>query len=1800
MALSYLNQVPSKLEPWPRSGVRQASVNSFGYGGTNAHVILESASTSIPAEVLWEAQNDVHQHRTKSSESHGLRSIEAPELAINESRGELGYNGGVTAITYNSFLADQIQRNAKSNGGNQPSAPEGAFVPLLFVVSAKSENSLTRILEKLRDWLLLPRHEFEHYFQDLAYNLSSRRSIMEWRYSIVARSHQELVNSLKPKRIRGAKTSSNLGVGFVFTGQGAQWFAMGRTLIFTHSQFKNSLIKSDAILRELGASWSLIDQLLLDESSSRINQSEIAQPASTALQIAIVDLLDNIGIKPQVVLGHSSGEIAAAYAAGILSQATALKVAYCRSFISSHCSQKLLSKGAMLAVGLSEEQLLPLILETQKGVVSVACVNSSSSTIVSGDEAAILGVEETLKQLGVSSRMLKVDTAYHSHHMQQVAPEYSCSLGDMDTRAMPNDIKYISSVTAAEKKSGFGPAYWVENLVSKVRFYDALHLQLANWQLMMPQSTNVLIEIGPHSVFAGPIRQTITQSFNSLKCIYLPTLVRGRDAVHSVLEMAGKMFELGYSVNLAAANSLNGAHHQFRVLHDLPTYPWDHSNTYWHESRLSQDYRLRQNPCHDLLGARILTSSSLEPNWRYMISIESLPWLAEHLVDDLVIFPGAGYICMAIEALRQLTHDGQPTSKISQFILQDVKFSKALVVPPAPLKVEIQLSLRTRRNTKTVWHDFRVSAISQDKIWYEHCSGLIKVDLASQISFLSHGDQFNLDQDIAQKMNNTITAGYSERLLSKNLYNQLRSNGNRYGPCFATVEELELGDSWAIGRVCIPDIQSTMPSNYMQPHIIHPATLDALMHAILPLYTKEYGPGSVMPVFIGGIKISQKISNTPGNKLTAATTFSPNGARSANADIDVFTVDGEKKQELVLTISQLNVRGFGTIEIDELDSTTTRNTSFQLKWGADIEYLSLKTDLSSRTMPMDEYFKHLCFKHSKMKVLQIGAEIGKTTILILRALSNSETIPIERYDFTDVSTESFIQARELLQDWVNLIHLRTLDIKTSPIERGFASHMYDLIVSTNFCYTGDYSETILTSFRKLLKPGGRLLLVAEDSSLLSNDLFNESLLRCSFNGVELSINDIHGIREKGIMVVSKAVDPGHQVPTLAVVIITTEGTKAFAYSILLALQNCGFEVSLATWSANLSKSQKIYLVVDDGQKPSLVNPSQERFKQIKTLVKEASNIFWINAHEDASATMNPEKGLVVGLARSARAENYHLKFITFDLQEVISSCLSEVLCTIKEILLTSFGNAEHINLLEETEYAYRDGQVVIPRLIPDPQITTWLTRETSKPTAVETTSYGQLSRPLKLSTPISRPMESAYFIDDESIRVPFSPLTVEIAVRMHGLNPGDFVNPTGQSESSTSLMREFAGIVSKVGPEAGTKFCEGDRVCGWSHDGAPYANFVRVDVQNISRLPESMSLEDGATVPISFMTAYHGLIELADLQKGQTILIHGAARIMGEAALTIARHIGANVLATCSTFAEEDYLVTRLGVSYTQIFSEEAPNFRERICRFTQGKGVDLVFDPDASELISESWATMASLGVYIRIGQQSKHRNVEMCMPALEKNATFVLFDLGSLISRRPHKVATLLEKVMSMFKTGAQLPDRRVTTTSIANIRDALGMIQDQKHMGRVVLEASNDTQVKVLNTRQIKSRNNQSNLDATALYVIAGGLGDLGQKLCRLMASRGAKYIVLLSRRTLHCDKKKALQDGLRFISPGLEVYSIACDISNKSMVYDTVSSFARMGLPPVKGVVQCATVLQVSLYSFTSTFDETDSYGSGLYP
>jgi acyl transferase domain-containing protein/NADPH:quinone reductase-like Zn-dependent oxidoreductase len=836
--------------------------------------------------------------------------------------------------------------------------------PRLFVLSARSEASLKLMIENLQTWVF-SQSENRSYFANLAHTLLNRRTPMQFRFSTAAATPADLLDSLSQKP-RITKTTTSFHSVFVFTGQGAQWAQMGKELTVSHPVFRQSMLKSDEMLKSFGSHWSLTEELLSNDKESRVGQAEISQPSTTALQIALVDLLESFGVSPEIVVGHSSGEIAAAYAAGILDHKTALEISYHRGFMSQAVQDVMTSKGSMIAVGLGEDEVVQYIEHTRTGLVSVACVNSPVSTTVSGDESAIDELKELLDEALIFNRKLKIDTAYHSHHMQKVASKYLQSIAHIKTGKPRSSVKFYSSVTSQQKTSGFNAEYWVENLVSKVRFSSALEL-ICRTELVAPavgaQPLNLFLEVGPHSALAGPVKQVVKGlEMSDFKFNYFATMMRDKNTTITLLDTVGKLWEVGYPLSMQAVMTTIPGVKAPTTIGDLAPYPWDHSSSYGLESNLSKLHRFRSHAPHDLLGLRVVGTTNHEPTWKNILSIDTLPWLRDHVVDGFIIYPGAGYLCMIIEAIRQINIDRQTPGVMSKIFLKNVAFSKAIVIPEQRQDgltpdVEIMLTLRPERSlTNRTWEGFRILALTDQGVWNEHCSGSIMVEWTPKPDEVEghREEELSTSNQIErlQAMKDKCDTEYDGEIL----YKMFSDNGNVFGPTFSNVAKAQIGDHVGVCEVLLPDVAPVMPAKYMGPHLIHPTSLDAISHLGMPLFRRHSGNGPLMPTGMEEVTINCKMSNKPGTKWIVATTMKSNGPRSAMLDTFVCEELEGGKLLPIMNITGGALRGIGEAPLDETSVPFNRKQSYQIQWKPDVDFmprLDLET-FSNKTVSLEE------------------------------------------------------------------------------------------------------------------------------------------------------------------------------------------------------------------------------------------------------------------------------------------------------------------------------------------------------------------------------------------------------------------------------------------------------------------------------------------------------------------------------------------------------------------------------------------------------------------------------------------------------------------------------------------------------------------------------------------------------------------------------------------------------------------------------------------------------------------------------
>lgn len=585
--------------------------------------------------------------------------------------------------------------------------------PYLFMISASSQAALTITCTKYADYVTAEKP----HLGDLAYTMLSRRSKLSHMIYFSANSSTEFVDRiLKLANLPPSVVPIGLkNICCIFTGQGAQWPEMGAKL-FEHSEiFRNTILECEQHLRALSNAppWKLSEELGRDPVRSNISLVNYAQPLTTALQLGLINLWASWGVRPEMVIGHSSGEIAAAYAAGHLSLRDAIVISYLRgmTMLQLHKTwNENVLKGAMGAVGLSEEQT-SLLLRDYKNRVEVAAVNSPVSCTLSGDEAAIEEIGYHCTQAGIFFRKLRVDIAYHSRHVLVVAESYYKALERVQICPLQgsSDCTMFSSVTGKRIDPAFCDArYWTDNMTRTVRFLNAFRGCVQHCSEL-----EACFEIGPHPALQGPISQILQA--DQMKGSYFASCVRGKCDFTSQLDTAGALLALGIPLDTKAINDAKEA----KVLTNLPLHVWNHSSRIWLESRLSHNVRFKRFPRHPLLGSRYTEDTDMNPSWRSRLYIDQLPW--EHKAGHPV--PEAAFVLMALEAARQMQEQEAPQALNIRLI--DLTFGEALLVREFQGMSDFELHLTSSKLHESNQYHFLISSTSSagSQPCKRHCSG---------------------------------------------------------------------------------------------------------------------------------------------------------------------------------------------------------------------------------------------------------------------------------------------------------------------------------------------------------------------------------------------------------------------------------------------------------------------------------------------------------------------------------------------------------------------------------------------------------------------------------------------------------------------------------------------------------------------------------------------------------------------------------------------------------------------------------------------------------------------------------------------------------------------------------------------------------------------------------------------------------------------------------------------------------------------------------------------------------------------
>jgi acyl transferase domain-containing protein/acyl carrier protein len=685
-----------------------AGVNSFGYGGTNAHVVLESAPVAAPRP-----------------------------------------------------------------------ATQTTDEPFVIPFSARSAEALRDLLGKFAFQL---GQSAAGSLGDLAYTAAFRRSHLEVRGAAVTRDLGELREQLmaasagQPHDGIVVSTKSidrGAGLAFVYTGMGPQWWAMGRELIQSEPIVRSTIEEIDEYFVAL-AGWSLKEAMLADETSSRMERTELAQPANFALQVALTRLWESYGIRPSAVIGHSVGEVTSAYVAGVYTLEEAVRVSYHRSRL----QQTTAGQGAMLAVGLPEAEAEREIAAFPG--VSIGAINSFQAVTLSGDSEQLAQIAAALEARGIFQKFLRVEVAYHSPQMDPIHDELVAALSDLAPQPprMPLYSTAYGEIVPANK---WGADYWWHNVRQPVHFASAI-------RKMFEDGYVAFLEIGPHPVLGNSIKECAAHLQQGVTCF--TSMRRKEPEKPRIFQTLAELYCAGFDPDWTKLSPISG---QFVP---GPQYPWQRQR-HWLESERSKMERL------GLPGAAYLNRSVLAPRpcWEVEINRNYFPFLFDHGVQDQTVFAGMAYIEAAISAARQLYGDPGVIS------LENVNFEHVLVIDYSKLQY-----LLTEFDPSEGRFAISSRVEGEEDSIIRQCRGRARPQSDASAS--------HIDID-------AFLSDCPRRIEIEAFYDDLRHRGLHYGPAFRPTTEVHVGED------CFVIKMNAGPVLDDSAHPLHPTLFDAAIQPVL-------------------------------------------------------------------------------------------------------------------------------------------------------------------------------------------------------------------------------------------------------------------------------------------------------------------------------------------------------------------------------------------------------------------------------------------------------------------------------------------------------------------------------------------------------------------------------------------------------------------------------------------------------------------------------------------------------------------------------------------------------------------------------------------------------------------------------------------------------------------------------------------------------------------------------------------------------------------------------------------------------
>ncbi|MEW2580979.1 SDR family NAD(P)-dependent oxidoreductase [Streptomyces syringium] len=1803
------------LEPVELEGPRVVGVNSFGFGGANAHVV-----------------------------------VVAPEPA-----------------------------ETKADG---PGA-----VPVM--VSGHSEAALVQAAGEMADFLSGPGAP---EFKDAAYS-SVRRGGQGHRCvvfaddpAMAASRLRTLATGEKTAAAAAGKTVAAGRVGFVFSGNGSVWEGMGTSLLASDPVFAAEIDEIDVLLGPL-LGWSVREELEHPSGPEHWDLTEVAQPLLFALQAGVVASLKARGVVPHGVVGHSVGEVAAAFVAGWLDRGQACRVIAARSRLQAATR----GAGRMAAVGLGQQETLERLADSPyAGDVLVTAVNTERDVTVGGSQKALAAWGEELLEEGVFFRDIGLEYAFHHPVTDTIEGPLREELADLG--AAPGEVPMFSSVTGGGVDEGLTAGHWWRNIREPVQFSAAV-------EGLLGSGVDVLVEIGPRPVLSGYLRR-ITAGRDS-EAALVTTLTRSAAGAEAIEGAVAHLLAIGAEVDTRGYFPAG----KQRVV-SLPAYAWQrephwHGEASWWLSETSADGP--QGARHPLLGSR---RRGATPVWQQSVEPGSHGWLADHKVGAATIMPAAAFVEMALSAGQSVFDAPVEIARLT--------LDAALVLPVD--QADPDLVLHTQLDER----DGRFSVSGRrggDTTWTEHVHARVRPLLRAAPAVVDAGA-------VRQRM--------SRQVSHEEHYALCAEVGLIYGPAFQTVHDLATGQGEACAAFTTPDGGGGWQ--------VHPAVLDGALQTgiFMALGGDEervpYLPAGIdavccwRPVPAAGfIHVRQRARSTaelrwdvtltdadgavaleatglrlrrfeagaapraphmeevwralplegtgaevsplpsPSQVLAQAgqglealardfrafryAVYQPR-ALDLLAQFTVAAVCELLPEEEQFTLEDLHAAGvrpvYSRLMTVLLDAACAQgwlekqDTQWRCRGVAQPEeaframvadfpaesaqlhaygvcgrhlvpvlrgeqdplelLFSQNDELAARvydSMPVLIYHNHIARQLLRtaisgwpqgrpLRVLEVGAGTGSITRTLLPELPAGNT----RYTYTDISP-AFFQAAEEKFAAFDFIDYRRLDLDADPGTQGFAEGSFDVVVASNVLHATKDLAATMRRISTLLADGGHLIALeihtlavfatifglldsfwaSADtalrpvSPLLSQPQWTELLRMCDFGEVAYGRDEQEPARsDVSAIIASRAprTMPQPKVPVDVSALpqrwlIATVGSEVSEPGTALTAQLPGISCMVpqaqdpASWQAALPAGEgPVGLVLLAGANHATGNPADLTDQAV-----QYCTALHALAHTTEQIPDAHEVHAWVIFTTDAHRPEEALDDAPGAALWGACRALANEQPRIGLRRIAWNGPAGAL-VAEMASGSAEDEVVLTPAGRYVPRVRTHSRRPVPShgenlPFAVQLRNVGPRYRLEWQPITVTPPGRGEILISTRATALNYRDVLTGL-----GLTP--MVADYAQKWRGQAVIGiECAGVVLAVGDDV-TTVKAGDRVMAPAAHSFASHTVARADRAII--LPEAMTCAEAATMPVAFYTVLHSLGHLAGLRQGEILLVHGAAGGVGLAAVQYARTIGARVIGTAGTEAKRD-LLRLLGVD--DVLDSRSLHFAHQVRELTGGRGVDVVLNSVAGDALTRSMEILAPYGRFIELGKRDVTEDNPLPMAPFSANISFHAVDISTLLINDSPLADHYRDLLDEAVHTGTYRPLLHRTYPA-ARIQDAFTALQYSRHHGKIVVTFDEAVPVTLLEQAPV--------LRPDAAYLVTGGLGGFGAATARHLAGRGARHLALLGRRGINGPGAPELVADLT--AQGIAVSVHAVDVTDRAALVQIIDTI-QQGPVPLAGLVHAAMVL-----------------------